>query len=93
MMIWDERKRQANLVKHGLDFADAYLVYENPRKVSASFIRNHEARKMDIAFAGSLGTVLALVYAERGPNVRVISFRYASREERKSYAEANRKSD
>lgn len=27
---WDEQKRQANLEKHGLDFADSDLVLENP---------------------------------------------------------------
>jgi len=29
---WDEAKRKSNLKKHGLDFGDAYLVYENPDK-------------------------------------------------------------
>ena len=27
---WNESKRQANLAKHGLDFADAKEVFENP---------------------------------------------------------------
>ena len=27
---WDERKRQANLAKHGLDFVDADLVFRGP---------------------------------------------------------------
>ena len=26
--IWDEAKRESNLRKHGLDFADAYRVFE-----------------------------------------------------------------
>lgn len=28
--VWDARKRQFNLVKHGLDFADAEIVFEGP---------------------------------------------------------------
>ena len=86
MIVWDERKRQTNLAKHGLDFADAYLVYENPRKVTLRSPRGMENRAMDLAVVEIAGTVLVLVYVERGPDVRVISFRRASRRERKLYA-------
>jgi uncharacterized DUF497 family protein len=40
---------------------------------------------MDIAFAVVKGRLLTLVYTERGDDVRVISFRPASREEREQY--------
>lgn len=30
---WDENKRQENLAKHGLDFADACQLFENPMVV------------------------------------------------------------
>jgi uncharacterized DUF497 family protein len=40
---------------------------------------------MDLAFAVVNGKLLALIYTERGNDVRVISFRPASREERKQY--------
>jgi uncharacterized DUF497 family protein len=33
VFVWDEAKRKSNLEKHGLDFKDAYLVYENPGQV------------------------------------------------------------
>nr|WP_320014825.1 BrnT family toxin [uncultured Desulfobacter sp.] len=26
-IIWDESKRQSNIVKHGLDFAQAHMVF------------------------------------------------------------------
>lgn len=29
MLVWDERKRQLNIAKHGLDFADAAEVFTN----------------------------------------------------------------
>jgi uncharacterized DUF497 family protein len=32
MFVWDEAKRKSNLEKHGLDFKDAHLVYDNPDK-------------------------------------------------------------
>jgi uncharacterized DUF497 family protein len=34
MIAWDERKRAANLAKHGLDFEDANRVYNNPLKLT-----------------------------------------------------------
>ena len=31
---WDERKRTANLEKHGLDLAEAWKVFEAPVKIT-----------------------------------------------------------
>ncbi|MDE3186589.1 MAG: BrnT family toxin [Acidobacteriota bacterium] len=85
MLVWDEAKRKANLEKHGLDFKDAHLVYDNPEKCTYQSSRDSEHRLMDIAMAVIHGRVLTLVYTERGNEVRVISFRTASREERRQY--------
>ena len=85
MYVWDEAKRKSNLKKHGLDFADAYLVYENPDKCTYDASREDEYRLMDIALAVIKGRLLTLVYTEDEDEVRVISFRHASREERKQY--------
>jgi uncharacterized protein len=82
---WDEAKRKSNLKKHGLDFRDAYLVYENPQKCTYDASREDEYRLMDVALATVKGKLLTLVYVERGEDIRIISFRNASREERKQY--------
>jgi uncharacterized DUF497 family protein len=82
---WDEAKREANLKKHGYDFADADLVYENPHKFTISTLRRGESRLQDVAIVETLGRVLALVYVIRGYNIRIISFRKASRKERREY--------
>ena len=87
MYVWDETKRKSNLKKHGLDFRDAYLVYENPDKCTYDASREGEYRLMDVALALIRGRVLTLIYTEVGDNVRVISFRNASREKRKRYEE------
>lgn len=87
MYVWDEAKRKSNLKKHGLDFRDAYLVYENPNKCTYEASRDDEYRLMDVALAVLKGKLLSLVYTEDGEDVRVISFRNASREERKRYEE------
>ena len=85
MFVWDEAKRESNLRKHGLDFRDAHFVYDNPDKCTYESSRQGERRSLDLAFAVVKGLLLALVYTERGDDVRVISFRPASREERKQY--------
>jgi hypothetical protein len=82
---WDEAKREANLRKHGLDFDDADIVYENPDKVTFAIPRQGEQRWLDIALVELNGVVLALVYTVRGYNIRIISFRTASRKERRIY--------
>lgn len=87
MYVWDEAKRRSNLKKHGLDFRDAHLVFENPSKCTYDASRGDEYRLMDVALAVVKGRVLTLVYTESGEDVRVISFRNASREERKQYEE------
>jgi uncharacterized DUF497 family protein len=88
MLVWDEAKRKTNLQKHGLDFADAGLVYDNPSKITFESPRKGEARKQDIAMVVVRGRVLTLIYTEREPDVQVISFRVASRVEREAYEQA-----
>jgi uncharacterized protein len=82
---WDEAKREANLKKHGLDFDDADIVYGNPNKITYAIADRGEARWLDIALVESNGVVLALIYTVRGYNIRIISFRKASRRERRIY--------
>jgi uncharacterized DUF497 family protein len=90
MIVWDEAKRKTNLEKHGLDFADAYLVFNNPNKVTFQSPRKGEARRQDIAMVELHGRVLTLVYVERGMEVQAISFRVASRVEREVYEQAEK---
>jgi len=93
VFIWDEAKRLSNLKKHGLDFRDAHLVYDNPDKCTYNASRQDEYRPMDVALAVLRGRLLTLVYMEIGDDVRVISFRNASREERKQYEQDRREFD
>ncbi|HWF10608.1 MAG TPA: BrnT family toxin [Bryobacteraceae bacterium] len=93
MVVWDERKRFANLEKHQLDFANAFLVFENPEKVTLPSPRGDEHRYMDLAMVREVGMILAFVYAVRGAAVRAISFRIASRRERRLYEQAREKPD
>ena len=85
MYEWDEAKREANLRKHGFDFDDADAVLENPDRVTLAEVGRGEARWRDLALVETVGSVLAVVYTVRGYNIRIISFRKASRKERRVY--------
>lgn len=86
MIVFDEAKRQTNLAKHGLDLADAGLVYHAPNKVTFCSPRQGEHRLMDVAMVEIVDIVLVLVYVERDQDIRAISLRRASKQERKYYA-------
>lgn len=85
MYEWDEAKREANLRKHGFDFDDADTVLENPNRISFAESGRGETRWRDLAFVETVDSVLAVVYTFRGYNVHIISFRKASRRERRVY--------
>ena len=86
MIVFDEVKRQTNLAKHGLDLADAGLVYHAPNKITLCSPRQGEHRLMDVAMVEIVGIVLVLVYVERDQDIRAISLRRASKQERRYYA-------
>jgi len=90
VIVWNEAKRRLNLEKHGLDFADAQLVHYAPDKITLESRRSGEVRLVDLANVELAGTVLVVVYRKRGREVRVISFRRASRKERKIYEHAHK---
>lgn len=86
MFIFDESKRKANLEKHGLDLADAFLVYNSPNKITLHSPRNNEERQMDIALVEIMGMAWVLVYVEHDQQIRFSSLRRASKQERIRYA-------
>ncbi len=84
---FDPTKNAANIEKHGLSLADAPLVFDAPGKITLESPNAGEARLMDVALVEVAGVVLVLVYVLREPDqVRAISLRRASKQERKLYA-------
>ena len=84
---FDTAKDAANIEKHGLSLADAPMVFNAPDKLTLESPREKEDRLVDIALVEVAGVVLVLVYLLREPSeVRVISLRRASKQERKLYA-------
>jgi len=86
-LTFDPDKDAINITKHGLSLADALLVFDAPDKLTLESIRQDENRLMDIAMVEVAGVVLVLVYVMRQPDeVRAISLRRASKQERTLYA-------
>ena len=81
---WDEAKRQSNLRKHGLDFADAPFVLERITYTEEDISLDYaERRYKSIGFFN--GREVVVVYTEHDDEVRIISFREASHHERKTF--------
>jgi uncharacterized DUF497 family protein len=72
---FDPRKDAANIIKHGLSLSDAPLVFNAPDKLTIESNRTDEARLMDVAMV------------EVADEVRAISLRRASKQERTLYAQ------
>jgi uncharacterized DUF497 family protein len=86
-LTYDPNKDAANIIKHGLTLADALLVFDAPDKLTLKSSKGDETRLMDVAMVAVAGVVLVLVYVMREPDeVRAISLRRASKQERTLYA-------
>lgn len=81
---WDRQKAETNRRKHGVDFADAVSVLEDPSALTLDDEGKDEERFVTIGM-DSLGRVLVVVYTWRGERVRIISARRAIRSERREY--------
>ena len=86
-MNWDEFKRQQNLLKHGLDFANADYILESPFRLDVDTFRSGEYRIQSFAYVFDALSVLTVVHTDTDSIQRIISFRRASREEREVYHE------
>jgi uncharacterized DUF497 family protein len=84
-VLWDPKKRQANLDKHGLDFIDAIAVLDSPYRLDVQSARNQELRTQSFAYVFDVLAVLTLVHVLREDSMRIISFRPASEIERSAY--------
>lgn len=82
---WDEDKAQRNLDKHGITFAGALAVFQDPRRIERSDLRWDYGEERVQVIGQSKGRVLFVVYTRRGDVIRLISARRANRNERKAY--------
>lgn len=84
---WDPRKASSNWQKHGIRFADALLVLEDPAALTMRDETLDEEERWITLGTDALGRVLVVVYTWRGKRVRLISARTATVTERRTYRE------
>ena len=81
---WDDAKNRRNFVKHGLDFADAELVFAGP---CVTFVDDRfdygEERLVTLGLLA--GRQVTIAHSLRGKATRIISMRKANRREQKIY--------
>jgi uncharacterized DUF497 family protein len=81
---WDEKKRQLNYEKHGILFEDVCRIFSG-YVFKTQDIRFDYGEKRLIGLGDLDGLIVTVVFTERDENIRLISVRTASREERKLY--------
>ena len=79
---WDERKRLANLAKHGLDFRRATEVFEQS---SFSYLSARRGEDRWVTVGVAHGRLVAVIWTGRSGAFRVIPMRRARREETRQY--------
>lgn len=83
---WDETKAVANLRKHGVPFEEAASVFFDPLAYTFGDPDHLVGEQRLLTFdLSQLGRLLAVVHAERGRAIRMISARKATRHERGIY--------
>ncbi len=81
---WDEAKRESNLQKHGLDFADAEKVFAQPVVLFEDTRADYgEQRMIGIGLLDFL--VVLIVHVESDGEIRIISMRKADSDETDLY--------
>jgi uncharacterized DUF497 family protein len=84
VVTWDQRKRQANLHRHGLDFEGCEAVFDEP-VVTAEDSRVAYGEQRINLLGWLRDRVVHMTYTERGENLHVISLREASKHETRYY--------
>jgi len=83
---WDPAKAEANLRRHGIDFADAVGVFDDPFALTQVDPYPTEERFVTLG-RDFLGRLVLVVWTWRGEIVRLISARDATPRERRQYSE------
>jgi hypothetical protein len=83
---WAPAKARANRAKHGVEFADAVGVLEDPRAITLDDPHSDEDRYVTIVL-DFLDRVLVVSWTWRDEEVRLISARRATRKEARDYEE------
>ena len=84
---WDDVKRRANLSKHGLDFADAEIVFR-VYTISAEDAREAYGEQRLQTLGLLRETMVMVTHTERRGSIRIISLRKATQHETENFFES-----
>lgn len=87
MLTWDDAKRQVNISKHGIDFADCEGLFDG-FMVTYEDDRDDYGEQRLRSLTLFHGVVLFVVWTPRGADTHLISVRKANRHERKNFSQA-----
>jgi hypothetical protein len=83
---WNPAKARENIRVHGIDFADAVGVFDNPYLPRDDPDAEGEQKFVALGIDG-LGRLLVVAYPYREDNIRIISARKATKKEGREYAQ------
>ena len=81
---WDDTKNQTNILKHGISFETAALVFADEERIEY-YDRLHSVNEDRYVVIGCVQGILYVVYTMRGEAARLISARLATPTERRIY--------
>ncbi len=84
---WDEKKREANLAKHGVDFPTAAKALRNRAMVERD-VRKEYGEPRWLGYGEFDGRLYVVVFTVRGDRIRIISARKANAREAKKHGRA-----
>lgn len=82
---WDPKKAEANLEKHGVDFADAAVALEDPHALTIRDQYSEGEERFITVCVDPSGRTLVVVFTWRSANIRIMSAREATPKERRGY--------
>jgi uncharacterized DUF497 family protein len=85
---WNPQKAESNLKKHGVSFQEAASVFGDALSITY-YDPDHSTKEHRFITAGTsrTGRFLMVAHTDRGDNVRIISARKMTRQERRYYEE------
>ncbi len=83
---WDQNKASSNKSKHGIEFADAISVFADDLAITLFDERFAEERFITLGI-DAFNRILVVVYTIRDEEIRLISARKATKNERRQYEE------
>ena len=81
---WDDKKAEINWKKHRVRFSVAARVFADDHRIE-DFDELHSDDEDRVKVIGMVDEILVVIYTERYDKVRLISARYADKEDKERY--------